>query len=290
MEKIFIDENINILTGNDAEKALEQMNDKKYLSDNNGIIQVSKKRWESAQKAEKKHWLAKGTSSIDDRNIYHSNQFHNYSSLKKAKFSHALEIGSGPFTNLRIIGTKCKIEKCTLLDPLITEYLNHPYCSYNENHLVLDKKPRISKILKKVSPTLFSYLKTNFFSRIQIDQLISLPLEEADLTKPYDLVVMINVIEHCYDINKVFNNILKVTPKGSYFIFEDKLYDQEKIKKEISTNYDAAHPLKVDKSVIENFLNKNFKPVYKNVKTNRTEFQNQVIIWDDIYYIGKRDS
>lgn len=83
MKPYFIDENINILMGDQALEALSQENDQEFLSEDKGIVKVSAKRWEKAQVCEKKHWLVKGLKIRDDRNHYHLMQFNNYEDIKK---------------------------------------------------------------------------------------------------------------------------------------------------------------------------------------------------------------
>ena len=117
-----------------------------------------------------------------------------------------------------------------------------------------------------------------------------MPMEKMVTDSTYDLVTMINVIEHCYDVNLVFENILKITHKDSYFVFEDKFYTAEDTEKLVIMKYDAAHPLQVDRKTIENFLDKNFEAVYKKIQTNSLSLEGEKIIWDDIYFIGKKNT
>ncbi|MDK2977675.1 MAG: hypothetical protein PWP52_389 [Bacteroidales bacterium] len=102
----FIDEKINILTGDKAVDAQKKENDKKFLDDKKGVYKVSLERWQKAQACEKNHWFVRGIKSENDRNDYHQKQFDDYKSIKNLSFRNALEIGCGPFTNLRIISKK----------------------------------------------------------------------------------------------------------------------------------------------------------------------------------------
>lgn len=56
----------------------------------------------------------------------------------------------------------------------------------------------------------------------------------------------------------------------------------------VRKSYDAAHPLKVDRKIIENYLYENFEVVYKRIQTNNMFFEGEKIQWDDIYFIGKK--
>jgi SAM-dependent methyltransferase len=288
MKPYFIDKNINILTGNKALDALSKENDENFLSDDKGVIKVSSERWKKAQYCERKHWLEIGLKSNDDRNQYHSKIFNNYENIKNEVFDNVLEIGCGPFTNLRIIAKFCKIKECSLLDPLVFDYLEHPFSSYNKDYLFSESFPLLGKIVSKIFPNYYKFYLKNLSQKIIINELLNIPVEKLPLTKKYDLVTMINVIEHCYDIQKIFQNILEITKKGSYFIFSDKLYNHTQISKEIKIGYDAAHPLKVDKQVVETFLYDNFEITHNKIQNNTMNMDGETFLWDDIYFIGKR--
>jgi SAM-dependent methyltransferase len=285
---IFIDENINILTDNQAIEALSRENDQKFFNKEKGVVKVSLERWKKAQECEKKHWMVKGIKSATDRNEYHFQQFNRYKDIENKKFDSMLEIGCGPFTNSRIIAGVCKINNCSLLDPLLMNYVNHPFCSYDQRYLYSEIFPLIGKVTRKLFSFAFKSYQKILAQKIKIKDLFNIPAEQMTTNSTYDLVAMINVVEHCYDAELVFQNILQITHKGSYFLFEDKFYTAETTNNMVRMNYNAAHPLQVDRKVIENFLDKNFEVVYKRIQTNSLTMEGDKIIWDDIYYIGKK--
>ena len=243
-----------------------------------GITKVPKARWEKAQRTEFKHWMTLGKDSKDDRNFYHAQKFDNYSSIKELSFQHALEVGCGPFTNLRILANYCNIEKCSLNDPLITDYLTHTNCSYDNYRLILDKSSNQSK----------SFFKKFKEKKLPIEKLYACPFEEIDIDTKFDIIVIINVIEHCFDLDLFFNRIISLLSADGIIIFEDKLYELEKLKEDINIVYDAAHPLRVNKDLVTSFLNKNFIKKYSEIEPNKIELEGNVFIWDDIYYIGQK--
>ena len=81
---------------------------------------------------------------------------------------------------------------------------------------------------------------------IPIDRLINAPIEDMWDTGQYDLVVMINVIEHCFDVERIFEFILNACRKGTFFIFHDRLYSAAQVKRRARQQFDAGHPLRVD--------------------------------------------
>lgn len=279
MKRIHIDENVNIRTNEEADIAFSKENDRVYYDPEKGVAKVPKERWEKAQRTEWKHWMNLGINSKDDRNFYHLDKFNNYQALNGLSFKHALEVGCGPFTNLRIIGNFCKIQKCSLNDPLINNYLEHTNCFYNRSHLVLDNNETsaFKKLYNKLSR-----------KKISIDKLYASAFEEIQTDTKFDLIVIINVIEHCYDIDLFFNKLLDLLSDDGVLIFEDKLYDVEKTKEDIQVVYDAAHPLRVNKDLILTFLAKNFNEKYRVIEPNKMELEGNTFEWEEIYYIGKK--
>jgi len=199
-----------------------------------------------------------------------------------------LEIGCGPFTNSRLISSICKINSCSLLDPLIDDYLNHPYCAYNKELLFSEKFPFVGKVIRKIIPNVYKYYRTVLSNKVKIVELLNYPAERLDTSRKYDLIVMINVIEHCYDLELILRNILDTTHNNSFFIFEDKFYNYKQVENELKISYDAAHPLKVDRRIIEEYLNDNFETVYKRIQTNSFVFEGEKVVWEDVYFIGAR--
>jgi len=284
----FIDENINIFTGEQAVKKLNDENDQQYFKSGEGVSVVSEERWRKAQVCEKNHWFVRGIKTSDDRNYHHSRNFNNYSEIKDKQFNSALEIGCGPFTNTRVIAKICSIKNITLLDPMVLDYLKHPFCSYNENYLFSEYAPILGKVVRKVSPFAFKFYRSVLSTKTKIVKLLNIPGEKIARTEVYDLIIMINVIEHCYNAETLFQNILNITKSGSYLIFEDKLLENNEIKRALANSYDAAHPLKVDKDMIDSFLTEHFTIVYKRVQSNSDFYAGEEHPSEDLYFIGKR--
>lgn len=284
----FIDENINILVGAKAVEALKEENDQHYFQNEKGVSKVSKERWIKAQACEKNHWFVRGKKTSNDRNDYHLKHFYQFKNLKNKNFKSVIEIGCGPFTNIRLIAKKCRIENSTLLDPMLNEYLSHPFSSFNRNYIFSEFSTLMGKIVRKVFPPAYKHYLSLFSNKTRIIKLLNLPAEEIPTNESYELVIMINVIEHCYDAELVFQNILEITKNGSYFIFEDKLLENSDIKNALANSYDAAHPLKVDKNLIRHFLEANFTTIYEKTQTTSAIFGGEEHLSEDLYFIGMR--
>ena len=107
--KEYIDKEINIYTGSQAEMLISQKNDSKYI-ENDSILKVDKERWLEAQYYERKTWMQLGMHLSDDRNYEHFQRFNGYEALlqNEETIKTAIELGCGPFTNLRTISPKLK--------------------------------------------------------------------------------------------------------------------------------------------------------------------------------------
>ncbi len=290
MRPIFIDEDVNILFGPEAQQQLTKRNDRRYLDQEGGVLVVPQERWASAQRAERAHWMRLGIRAQDDRNRQHFEGFRRFAVLRGRRFEHALEIGCGPFTNLRIIGRACKIDRCTLLDPLILSYLSHPYCYYDENLLDLEPSGLPGRVARKLFPRFFRAIQRALGRCIPVASLEPTPIESYGVAGPFDMVIMINVLEHCFDGRRVFERALGACRPGSVFVFLDRLYDARPLSDELALRFDAAHPLKIDRKIVTDFLAGNFDDMFVDVlpRTTRCLPEEAAARWDEIFFIGTR--
>jgi SAM-dependent methyltransferase len=236
MNKLFIDKNIKVYQGVDAENLISEKNDSKYI-ENGAILKVDKDRWLDAQHYEKKTWMEVCINSSDDRNYEHYQRFDSYLSIveyqKNNKIKSAIELGCGPFTNIRtFLDILPNIDELHLLDPLIDEYLSHPNCKFKNK--------------KMGNHNITTY---------------NCSIEEFQNNIKYDLVIMNNVLEHCYNIEYIFNNILNILNENGVFIFSDVYFNELDVEKMVYKIYDTGHPIKVSSSYMNKFLS-NFNEIY----------------------------
>ena len=130
---IFVDENRQIFRGEKALRLIRERGETK-VDARVGMVRVPTERWQEAQRYERRTWM-EGRATLTDRNEEHEDFFAGYRPLQGLRFQHAIELGCGPFTNLRKILLRCKCEAIDLLDPLADSYLNHPYCRYRRGRL-----------------------------------------------------------------------------------------------------------------------------------------------------------
>lgn len=245
MNKKFVDENIIVHYNEEAQKLLRKQNDNKFLS-KNGIVNVNEKRWEEAQRYEYKSWMVNGLTAHSDHNIENMKQFDFCETIAHKRFQNAIELGCGPFTNIYEMERKIDIDQLSVLDPLLNEYLKHP------NNRLKD----------------YTHYST--------------PIENFTIENHYDLIVMINVLEHCFDIPKIFEVIHSIQEIRGVFVFGDVYFEKETIEEMSLNAYNSGHPIRMAKEYIYKELEK-FKMIY------RKEFEITVAERPayEIYYIGE---
>jgi 2-polyprenyl-3-methyl-5-hydroxy-6-metoxy-1,4-benzoquinol methylase len=256
IEKLFIDKEIFVLKGIEAENNIREKNDSKYI-ENDAILKVDKERWLDAQYYEKKTWMELNRYATDDRNNEHFQRFDGYLKLKENNkpIKRVIELGCGPFTNLRTLYTLLpNLEEIHLLDPLLNDYLNHPNCYYKNN--------------------IFKEYKT--FTH-------SFPIEEFDTDLKFDLIVMNNVLEHCYDVTIIFEKIYNMLNENGIFIFSDVFFKSEDVHRMVHIIYDSGHPIKLSEEYMISFLSK-FETLYE--KTLEKLYGQEWRL--DKYFIGKK--
>lgn len=255
----FVDEYRKVFTGNKAMVNISKKNDGRFIQSQKGIIKVDKVRWEEAQRYERRTWMEKsGCRLREDRNSEHERHFSNYISIQGRHFNNAIEIGCGPFTNMNHILKHIRCKDITLLDPLINSYLSHPHCTYKHKRLG-------GWFGKKV-------------------HIVAKPIEDFMTNQKFDLVVMINVLEHCFSVSEIFKRILSLTALNGIFVFHDKLIPKEDVKDIIKMVYDAGHPIRISEDVILEFLHKNFKEMF----SKRVIIPTAIYKFNSIYFIGQK--
>lgn len=224
MRRIFVDKEINITQGPTADRMIAEKNEVQYFEKGIGIRRVDQRRWNEAQHYERKTWCdSPATGMTADHNYEHMLHFNDYAMLNDLLDDNlsVIELGCGPFTNMRLIlRTMCekRIAHVSLLDPLISEYLLHaPNCTYRKG---LDGLP----------------VKTH-----------NCPIEDFEIDRQYDLVVMINVLEHCFNTDRIFENIRAMLKTGGILVIGERVFAGmgEGMLQSLEEVYDAGHPIRL---------------------------------------------
>jgi SAM-dependent methyltransferase len=234
-EFLFISSPVSVIRGDAARAALATTNDAAHYTEGKGVLSVPLERWQKAQQYERETWLVHAVNSTDDRNIEHAAMFDGYKALPE-KLGDVIELGCGPFTNLRLILPERTAESVVLLDPLADEYrTQHPHCAYKNRSLGESHVNVVSMPVEKWDTLGKSFRDTR-----------------------YDTVILINVLHHCQDVDQVFAWIKAHLKKGGHLIFHEPVRDIDPMKL-----YDVGHPISINQGVIDTFLS-GFKPKHQN--------------------------
>ena len=217
---------------------------------------VTLERWREAQIWERNHWIntqrlrarcfkntiwrllsAAGRVSKyrgDDWNSWWKRQFDNYGFLPR-EIENAIEVGCGPYTNVRLMLDHCRIHHLVLSDPLIRTYVRF-------------KLTLVSEMYREAACTLDDH-----------------PLESLPFASNYfDLVVKINVLDHVQDAHKCMENLVNVVRTGGLLIVGQDLTNEEDMKVLKQDAGAVGHPIKLDHEWFEPFF-KGFEPVIMKV-------------------------
>lgn len=240
---------------------------------------VDNLRWQKAQKWEEDHWIRTqkararyGKNWIwralhflgaadkyrgDDWNLWWKHQFDNYAFLPET-VDNAIEVGCGPYTNIKHITEQCRPKHLFLSDPLIKTYINFKltYTSdaYRQGFCILDDHP----------------------------------LEEIPYRDNYfDLVVMINVLDHVQNATKSMENAIRMTKRNGFLILGQDLTNEDDL---ITLNQDLGligHPIKLPEEWFRPFLKPSFAPVIDKV-LDRQEGREPLNHYATLIFAGKR--
>ena len=240
---------------------------------------VTPERWEAAQQWEREHWVgaqnararffknyiwrtlsAMGIVSKyhgDDWNSWWKGQFGDYSFLPTVVHN-ALEVGCGPYTNVRLMLDRCKFDHLYLSDPLIRTYVNF-------------KLTFVSERYRKADCMLDDH-----------------PLEELPFADNYfDLVVMINVLDHVQDAGECMRNLIRVIKPGGILILGQDLTNEQDL---IALKTDAGavgHPIKLDAEWFHPFFEGKFTPIIHKV-LSREQGRAPDYHYGDLIFAGRK--
>ena len=214
-------------------------------------------RWQQAQAWERDHWIGaqrararfgknwiwRALSRVgvvpkyrgDDWNTWWQKAFKDYSFLPP-EVDNALEVGCGPYTNIRLIQQRCRPRHLVLSDPLIRTYVHFKLTfvaeAYRRAFCVLDDHP-----------------------------LEALPFAD----NYFDLVVMINVLDHVQDAALCLHNAIRVVRPGGFFVLGQDLTNAEDAAKLAARGGDVGHPIRLDAEWFKPSLEAGFDAVQYDV-------------------------
>ncbi len=225
-------------------------------------LQVSESRWSAAQEFERSCWagsnrrnglLKLGKRLLlatrhprqlarivrfrdwycgDDWNYWWLDAFAGYRALPWSIGS-ALEVGCGPYSNLRLIGRVLPVGDVTCADPLMDEYLGYRFTW-------VATQARRRRIRALTCPA------------------ESLPLDDAS----FDLVVCINVLDHVQDMPRCLAEMHRVLRPGGHIVLGQELTDETDSRLDV-VREDVGHPIKVEHETLDGQMSGRYEPVFK---------------------------
>jgi SAM-dependent methyltransferase len=217
-----------------------------------GVHKVPEERWKQAQAWELDVWKMH-QSLEDDWNKWWAVKFDGYGFLP-SNLGKVIELGCGPFTNVRIIliGRTAKLVVCS--DPLALQYTAMPLTWLS---------------------------KAQAEGQVQVDDN---PIEKCPFApRTYDLVVMINVLDHVQNLKKCMRTAVGLVRRGGIFLLGQDLSNEEDIEK---TKDDVGHPIKVAQEDLEHYV-RHLEPLVKKTLP-RNEGRNPDAHYGTLIYAGKR--
>jgi ubiquinone/menaquinone biosynthesis C-methylase UbiE len=169
----------------------------------------------------------------DDNNQWWAKQFGNYSFLPPSA-ENVIEVGCGPYTNVRLVRKACQPKHLFLSDPLIRTYVEFPMTMVRELH-----------------QSAGAYFDDH-------------PLEDLPFRDSYfDVAVMINVLDHVQDAHACMRSLFRILKPGGYVIIGQDLTNEEDFR----THPDGmrtGHPITLDSAWFEPYMAP-FKPLVKKI-------------------------
>jgi SAM-dependent methyltransferase len=128
------------------------------------------------------------TIELDDRNYWWREKFDGYRMLPSA-MTNVVELGCGPYTNIRLIRLGRRISSITCSDPLAAHYVRYP-------------RAWLAQAIRQGS--------------VAVDHH---PIEDCPFASNFfELTIMINVLDHVRDAAKCVHQAVRITAPGGYLI------------------------------------------------------------------------
>ncbi|PJE60053.1 MAG: hypothetical protein COU85_00395 [Candidatus Portnoybacteria bacterium CG10_big_fil_rev_8_21_14_0_10_44_7] len=229
-----------------------------FLNRRNGYLRLLKK-FLRALKNPKQIWLYfkfKDFYCGDDWNYWWLKAFDNYRVLPK-HFDKALEVGSGPYSNIRLISKLVDIKDIYCTDPLMFAYLGLRMTWVSE----MARKKKIYASVGKAE-------KIDFPDNM------------------FELVVCNNVLDHVEDTDACFREMFRVLKRGGYFVFGQDLSNEKDLERPSWKN-DDLHPIKLHHVYLDSVIDPVCEDKYKKI-TSRGEGRHPEQNYGNYIYIGQK--
>jgi SAM-dependent methyltransferase len=113
--------------------------------------------------------------------------------------------------------------------------------------------------------------------------MIASTIEDFSPDETFDLAVMVNVLEHCFDIPLVFERVRQCLKPGGVFVFADCMFSKSRIRAVVENSYDVGHPIRMTEEFIDSCIDKHFSPLHDTRYRDLYDQKGRI----DRYFIGR---
>jgi SAM-dependent methyltransferase len=237
---------------------------------------VSAERWQEAQQWELSLWhegqRKKGWKRLvwpvvapvlralnwrrswgDDWNHWWKDRFDGYRFLPLEP-GDCIELGCGPYTNTRLVLADRRPRRAVCSDPLIRSYITFRGRWLAEAYAA---------------------------GRVEIDDY---PIEDSPFApESFDLVVMINVLDHVRDADLCMQTAIRLLRPGGYFLLGQDLSDEEDVARH---PHDVGHPIRLRREDLEPHLEPLLTVLRKDL--SREEGRDPRLHYATLVYAGRK--
>lgn len=201
-----------------------------------GVAAVPISLWRAAQDAETQLWKSLGAPALspNDRAAEHWRGFGNFACIRNASLGRAIEVGAGPWTQIKGIlhvRQELSVSELTVFEPGADSYMRDvPSCSYRTGRL------------------------ERFDSRGAHAFPVVVQSHGGELLVGgghYDSLVSINVLEHVQDAFRYLTALVDALRPGGLLIFHERYYTDTEVLRG-----DLWHPVRIKRVVLDAFLSR----------------------------------
>jgi SAM-dependent methyltransferase len=251
------------------------------------IWAVSEGRWKEAQQWEEQVWVSANRNNSwlrvawkfvralshprtlarylryrdyycgDDWNYWWMDAMDGYSSLPK-RIDKALEVGCGPYTNIRLISQKVHVKEIHCADPLSQMYKKF-------RHTWLAEQARADRV------------------HVHDAKGEDLPFQKGE----FDLTVCINVLDHVNDAMRCMEELSRVTAPGGFVVFGQDLTNEDDARRHAGEEEDIGHPILLHEETVTSVLTRTFEPVLQKALP-REQGRNPDAHYKTLIFIGRK--
>ena len=235
------------------------------------VAAVSEERWQVAQRYELETWRrrlsfpryqllamahrlgVRACPPDDDWNLWWRSKFEEYRMIPREVGS-AIEVGCGPFTNIRLIRERCTIDEVVLNDPLVEAYAG---------------------------------MRRSWVSQVAGEPWLAIdprPLESLVMTgREFDLVVMINVLDHVQDPEACMDRATGLVAEHGLIVIGQDLYEPLRGR----DGPDPGHPVRIREGQLSGWVDRCFRSLYQRTLP-RNKGRNPDVHGGTFLFVGQR--